>query len=186
MAVNALRKKGAKMSLQEALERVEKLQRLAQSSNEHEAALAASRLKSFDIDAARAPRQEAVNTEGGTKSKGIFSDRTIEILQELPDRPYREVCQLQAEQDPTKTGVNWDELHFELLEKAKKLGVDAIVNIQLNGTISQKILCGTAIKYLNAQELHDIKQQTKLEDDEKARLEELKESRDQNTAPDIG
>ncbi len=174
------------MSLQEALERVEKLRRLTQSSNEHEAALAALRIKTFDVDVARAPRLEAVNTEDGTKSEGHFSDRKIEILQELPDRPYREVCQIQAEQDPKKTGVNWDELRFELLEKAKKLGVDAILNIQLNGTIRQKILCGTAVKYLNPQELHDIKQETKLEDDEEARLEELKESRDENTAPGVG
>jgi hypothetical protein len=58
MAVNALRKKGAKMSLQEALERVEKLKKLAQSSNQHEAALATLRLKSFDVNAARAPKSE--------------------------------------------------------------------------------------------------------------------------------
>ena len=42
MPVNALRKSGARMSLQEALERVEKLKRLSHSSNVHEAALAAS------------------------------------------------------------------------------------------------------------------------------------------------
>ena len=56
MPINALRKTGARMSLQEALERVDKLKRLSQSSNEHEAALAALRLKAFDMNAARAPR----------------------------------------------------------------------------------------------------------------------------------
>ena len=74
MPVNALRKSGARMSLQEALERVEKLKRLTQSSNEHEAALAALRLKTFDVDAARAPRLE----EASTKSAPIKEEHTEE------------------------------------------------------------------------------------------------------------
>ena len=58
MPVNVLRKKGARMSLQEAQDRVEKLKRLAESSNPHEAALAAMRLENFDVEVARAPRRE--------------------------------------------------------------------------------------------------------------------------------
>ena len=45
MPVNVLKKKGAKMSLQEAQERVEKLKNLMESNNPHEAALAEARFK---------------------------------------------------------------------------------------------------------------------------------------------
>jgi hypothetical protein len=49
MPVNMLRKKGARMSLQEALDRVGKLERLSHSSNQHEAALAATMTHRFAV-----------------------------------------------------------------------------------------------------------------------------------------
>ena len=108
MPVNALRKSGARMSLQEALERVEKLKRLTQSSNEHEAALAALRLKTFDVDAARAPRFEEATTESAPIKEETTEEQTIPVLDALPEIPYETLDELEAHQPTDKTTVNWD------------------------------------------------------------------------------
>ncbi len=91
MPVNALRKKGARMSLQEALDRVDKLERLSHSSNQHEAALAAMRLKSFDVETARAPRVEPVVNDATIHGENLNADKHIEILEEVPDIPYETI-----------------------------------------------------------------------------------------------
>lgn len=118
MPVNALRKFGARMSLQEALERMEKL-KLTHNSNEHEAALAALRLKTFDIHAARAPRvEEPTATSTPISEAPPNNDRPIPILDALPDVPYETLDELEAHQLPDKKTVNWDELHVILLQKA--------------------------------------------------------------------
>ncbi len=184
MPVNALRKTGARMSLQEALERMEKLRRLMTSSNEHEAALAALRLKTFDIDAARAPRTE----EPAAKLNPIENpenDRSIPILETFPDVPYETLDEMEAHQPEDKKSVNWDELHVLLLQMARKLEADAVTNIQLKGTPNQKILAGTAIRYLTSQDLFDIDQAyAKANEDELAKME-AKERRDEAYAPPI-
>lgn len=186
MPVNALRKKGARMSLQEAYERVEKLKRLTQSSNPHEAALAAQRLQTFDIDAARAPRSDTLEAELASTANGCIPDKPIEVLAEWPTKPYREIGEVEAKQPPDKKRVNWDELHFELLATAKKMGADAIVDIKLQGTSSQKLLSGTALEYLKPQEILEMHLSNKLEDDEIAHEMAQKERRDEDTAPGIG
>ena len=87
MPINALRKQGAKMSLQEALERVEKLKRLMKSSNPHEAAAAEARYKAFDIDAARSPRQEIDEVKmTPSGSKTTAQEKPVVILDEFPDQ----------------------------------------------------------------------------------------------------
>ena len=90
MPINALRKPGAKMSLKEALERVEKLKRMAASSNPHEAAVASARLKAFDVNAARAPQSKDSETVPITET-GVNgpSNRKVEVLDELPVIPYK-------------------------------------------------------------------------------------------------
>ena len=185
MPINALRKKGARMSLQEALERVEKLKRLAQSSNPHEAALAELRLKSFDVNAARAPRRETHSDDNSVLGDHPLPDIPVEVLDEVPEIPYREIGGLEARQPSHKKSVNWDVLHFELIEKAREIGADALINIQLSGTVEQKILAGTALKYLNPKEIIELQESTKLEDDEKAYSEAQKERLDENLAPGI-
>ncbi len=187
MPVNALRKSGARMSLQEALERVEKLKRLSHSSNEHEAALAALRLKTFDINAARAPRvEEPTATPTPISEEPPNNDRPIPILDALPDVPYETLDELEAHQPPDKKTVNWDELHMILLQKARALGADAVANIQLKGKVSQKILACTAIRYLTSQDLFEIDQAYALANQDQATKEAAKESRDEDTAPGYG
>ena len=185
MPVNVLRKKGAKMSLQEALDRVEKLKRLSESSNPHEAALAELRLKTFDVNVARSPKRET--KPGGDQGMGDhpLPDITIDVLEEVPEFPYREIGELEACQPSQKKKINWDELHFELLEKARKIGAHAIVNIQLLGTVEQKILAATAIKYLNPKEVLELKELTRLDDEEKVHNEAQQERLDENMAPGI-
>ena len=185
MPVNVLRKKGARMSLQEALDRVEKLKRLTESSNPHEAALAELRLKSFDVDAARFPKKETNPSGDQGLGDQPLPDITVDVLEELPEFPYREIGELEACQPAQKKKMNWDELHFELLEKAKRLGAHAIVNIQLLGTVEQKILAATAIKYLNPKEVMELKELTRLDDEEKIHQEAQKERLDENMAPGI-
>ena len=182
MPVNVLRKRGARMSLQEALDRVEKLKRLSESSNPHEAAVAALRLKSFDVNAARAPRPP----DQPTQDEDRLPDKPVLVLDEFPDTPYREIEQLEVRQDPQKKDVNWDELHFELMEKAKNIGADAILNFQLKGTTTQKSLCATALHFLNPKEISELQEATKLEDEEKAHVLAQKERRDEDTAPGYG
>lgn len=185
MPVNALRKPGARMSLQEALERVEKLRRLTQSSNEHEAALAAMRLKTFDVDAARAPRVEEARAEPVPTKDESSEEPCIPVLDALPDVPYETLDELEAHQPPDKTNVNWDELHTVLLQKAQALGADGVANIQLKGTPNNKILGGTAFRYLTAQDLFEIDQAFAVENEEEAIQMEAKERRDEYYAPPI-
>lgn len=186
MPVNVLRKKGARMSLQEALERVEKLKRLSRSSNPHEAALAALRLKTFDVNVARAPRGESQHTDGTGQGEGSLPDQPVEVLDDFPEQPYRELGEIEVRQSEEKAKVNWDALHFELIETAQKRGADAIVKIQLKGTIDQKVLCGTAVQFLTPNEILELERGKKVEEDEKAISMAAKEGRDQDTAPGIG
>jgi hypothetical protein len=182
MPVNMLRKKGARMSLQEALDRVGKLERLSHSSNQHEAALAAMRLKSFDVETARAPRVETVVDDTSIRGDNLNADKHVEILEEAPVIPY-ETMEIEVHQSEEKSKVNWDELHFELIKKAQIMGADALLHIQMKGTASQKVLGATALKYLTPLEILEIEQSQFLEKDEKAYEESLKERRDQDTAP---
>ena len=186
MPVNALRKKGARMSLQEALERVEKLRRLSQSSNQHEAALAAMRLKNFDVERARAPRSEPAAEEASTVEEHFPLNKDIEILDEIPIVPHETLDEIEVGQSTDKPKVNWDELHFSLLKKAQSIGADALINIQLKGTADQKVLGATALKYLTPKEVFEIQQATALEEAEKAYHQAQKERRDEDTAPGIG
>jgi hypothetical protein len=186
MPVNALRKTGARMSLQEALERMEKLKRLMQSSNEHEAALAALRLKTFDVDAARAPRKEEPTPTPTPIVEDLSTDHAIPILDDFPDVPYETLNEIEAPQPEEKTSVNWGELHVILLQKAQALGADAITKIQLKGTPNQKILGGTAIRYLTAQDLFEIDQAHSIVNFEEHIKMEAKERRDEDTAPGYG
>jgi len=189
MPINALRKTGARMSLQEALERVDKLKRLSQSSNEHEAALAALRLKAFDMNAARAPRTVDVEPEApqsAVTDEMVPVEKAIEVLDAFPEIPYETVDEFEAHQPPGKSQVNWDELHFMLLQMARKSGADAVLNLQLKGTVSKKCLAGTAIRYLTAKDLYEIDQGNSIQHEEEAIEMEAKERRDENTAPGIG
>lgn len=182
------------MSLQEALERVDKLKRMAASSNPHEASVAAERLQTFDINTARLPRAaraegtpDATESTAGTETAGTASPgNAIKVLDELPVVPYLELGELEVEQPPEKSSVNWDVLHAELLERAHHIGAHAIINIQIKGTIQRKILMGTALKYLTPQEILERQAANKLEDDEKAYLEAQKERRDEEWAPPVG
>ncbi|MCZ6799787.1 MAG: hypothetical protein O7F12_04795 [Nitrospirae bacterium] len=186
MPTNALRKKGAKMSLQEAQERVEKLKRLMTSSNQHEAALAASRLAAFDIHVARAPRADTLTEEEKLAMASLFKKQDIEVLDVYPTRPYKDLGEIEVSGPPEKTGVNWEELHFELIERVQKLEAHAIIHIQLKGTIKQKILTGTALKYLNMDDIYDLEQKHKLAKEEAEYYLAQKERRDENSAPGIG
>ena len=103
MPVNALRKKGARMSLQEALDRVGKLERLSHSSNQHEAALAAMRLKSFDVETARAPRVETVVDDTSIRGDNLNADKHVEILEEVPVIPYETMDEIEVCQSEGKT-----------------------------------------------------------------------------------
>ena len=170
------------MSLQEALERVEKLERLSHSSNPHEAALAAMRLKGFDVEKARAPRTEQA-VEAEQQSENPNADKPIEILEALPGIPYETMDAIEAHQPSDKTKVNWDELHFELIKKAQIMGADALFDIQLKGTPSQKILGATALRYLSPNEILEIQRSKALEEEEKAYKESQKERRDESSAP---
>lgn len=190
MPINALRKPGAKMSLQEALERAEKLKRMAASSNPHEAASAAARLNAFDIHAARAPQPQGPTTATESpltpRFEGVPSTHTVEVLDELPMIPHQELGELEVVQPPETSSVNWDVLHAELLERAQQINANAIINIQIKGTIRQKILTGTALKYLTPQEILAVQAANKLEEDEKAYREAQKERRDEDWAPPVG
>ena len=173
------------MSLQEARDRVEKLKRLSQSSNPHEAALAALRLKTFDINAARTPKESSMPSGGSIPGEDALSDNIVEILEEFPDEQYEEIGEIAVQQSADEKKVNWDTLHFELIEHAQKKGADAIVNIQLKGTPDQKILSGIAVRYLSPQEIHELEKGKKVEEDEKAISEAQKERRDEDSAPPI-
>lgn len=187
MPINELRKPGARMSLKEALERVEKLKRMAASSNPHEAAVATARLKAFDVNAARASQlKNAEPVPIAELGENGPSTHQIEVLDELPVIPYKELGELEVEQPPDTSSVNWDVLHAELLERAQQIGAHAIINIQIKGTIQQKILTGTALKYLSPQEILDIQAANKLDEDEKAYQEAQKERRDEDWAPPVG
>ncbi|MDT7043219.1 hypothetical protein [Candidatus Nitronereus thalassa] len=187
MPVNALRKTGARMSLQEALERMEKLKRLMQSSNEHEAALAALRLKTFDVNAARAPRLEKEPIPTPVQmAEDPTTNQSIPVLDDFPDVPYETLDELEAHQPEDKTSVNWAELHKILLQQALAIGADAVTKIQLKGTPKQKILGGTAIRYLTAQDLFEIDQAHAIENIEEHIKMEAKERRDEDTAPGYG
>jgi hypothetical protein len=188
MPINELRKPGAKMSLKEALERAEKLQRMAASNNPNEAAVAAARLKAFNVDAARAPQSKDAEIAPATiaeTGEHRPANQKIEVLDELPVIPYKELGELEVEQPPNKS-VNWDVLHAELLERAQQIGAHAVIDIQIKGTIQQKILIGTALKYLSPQEILDVQAANKLDEDEKAYYEAQKERRDEDWAPPVG
>ena len=174
------------MSLQEALERVEKLKRLSQSSNQHEAALAAMRLKNFDVEVARAPRFEPVAEEASTSEDNPNLNKIVEILDEVPIVPYETMDEIEVGQTEDKPKVNWDELHFALIKKAQSIGADALIHIQLKGTADQKVLGATALKYLTPKEVFEIQQATALDEAEKAYHQAQKERRDEDTAPGIG
>jgi len=186
MPVNALRKQGARMSLQEALERVEKLKRLSQSSNPHEAALAAMRLKDFDVEVARFPRSEPVAEDPSTSEDQSYVNKVVEILEEMPIVPYETLDEIEVGQSSDKSKVNWDELHFALVKKAQRMGADALIHLQLKGTAEQKVLGATALKYLTPKEVLDIQESTALEDAEKAYAQSQKERLDEDLAPGIG
>ncbi len=187
MPINELRKPGARMSLKEALERAEKLKRMAASSNPNEAAVAAARLKAFDVDAARAPHSKNAEIAPATITEtGESGPQKVEVLDELPVIPYKDLGELEVEQPPETPSVNWDVLHAELLERAQQIGANAIIDIQIKGTIQQKILTGTALKYLSPQEILDVQAANKLDDDEKAYHEAQKERRDEDWAPPVG
>ncbi len=194
MPINVLRKPGAKMSMQEACERVDKLKRMAASNNPHEASVAAERLKAFDAHAARTPRSaqsegtpDATEPIPGTETaETTFPRDAVKVLDEWPVIPYRELGELEVEQPPETSSVNWDVLHRELLERTHTIGGHAIINIQIKGTIQQKILTGTALQYLTPQEILERQAANKLEDDEKAYLEAQKERRDEEWAPPVG
>lgn len=190
MPINALRKPGAKMSLKEALERAEKLKRMAASSNPHEAASAAARLNAFDIHAARAPQPQGSTHATASPRTQRFEDEPsthrVDVLDEWPVIPYKELGELEVVQLPEHSSVNWDVLHAELLERAQRIDADAVIHIRIKGTIRQKILTGTALKYLTPQEILDVQAANKLEDDEKAYREAQKERRDEDWAPPVG
>ncbi|MCH8039063.1 MAG: hypothetical protein IH977_01810 [Nitrospinae bacterium] len=187
------------MSLQEALDRVEKLKRLMESSNPHEAALAESRLKNFNIDAARAPKSEETQLDEETTSEAVpeaipeavpeagVADKQIEVLTEYPVQPHSPIATLEVHQEARQTRVNWDELHFALVEKARQAGADAIVDIQMKGNPKQKILAGIALKYLNTKDLFidHVPTEAEIEEQEQEKLREEQERRDENTAPEI-
>ena len=183
MPVNAIRKSGARMSLQEAQDRVGKLERLSHSSNRHEAALAAMRLKSFDIETARAPRLDPVVDETAIRGDNLNADKHIEILEEAPDVPYERMDEIDVQQSADTSKVNWDELHFELIKKAQIMGADALLHIQLKGTPDQKVLGATALKYLTPMEIQEVEQSQAMEKAQKAHEESLKERRDEASAP---
>jgi len=187
MPINALRKPGAKMSLKEALERAEKLKRMAASSNTNEAAVAAARSKAFDVDAARSPQAKDAKFEPApVMETGEHGPQKVEVLDELPVVPYKELGELEVEQAPDTSSVNWDVLHAELLERAQQIGAHAVIDIQIKGTIQQKILTGMALKYLSPQEILDVQAANKLDEDEKAYYEAQKERRDEDWAPPVG
>ena len=185
MPVNVLKKKGARMSLHEAQERVEKLKNLMQSSNPHESALAEARLKVFDIHEARYPKKEKAPSATVRTGEPRHSSNAVEVLDEVPERPHHELGTVEVEQQSNQKKIDWDQMHAELRERAKQIGADALVNIHLKGTVKQRILCATALRYLTPVEIEAIKQQTKYEDDEKAYYEEQKERRDEANAPPI-
>jgi hypothetical protein len=174
------------MSLHEALERVEKLRRLSESSHPHEAALAAMRLKAFDVEVARYPRSEPVAENVPTSEDHSYLNKVVEILDEIPIVPYETLDEIEVGQSPDKSKVNWDELHFALVKKAQRMGADALIHIQLKGTAEQKVLGATALKYLTPKEVLEIQQSTALDDAEKAYNESQKERLDEDLAPGIG
>ncbi|GJL65638.1 MAG: hypothetical protein NPIRA05_06090 [Nitrospirales bacterium] len=173
------------MSLREAQDRIEKLKNLTQSNNPHEAELAASRLNAFDIETARYPKREPSPAQAGKKGEMKRSTVIVEVLDDLPERPHHDLGIIEVKQPENQQKVDWEELHAELRERAKQIGADALVNIHLKGTVKQRILCATALRYLTPVEIDEIKQQTKYEDDEKAYWEEQKERRDESFAPGI-
>ena len=185
MPVNMLKKKGAKMSLHEAQERIKKLKNLMKSSNPHESALAEARLKVFNIREARYPKREAKPSAPPSDGGLRYTSNEIEVLDEVPERPHHELGMVEVEQPSDQKKINWDAMHADLRERAKQIGADVLVNIQLKGTVKQRILCATALRYLTPVEIEAIKLQTKYEDDEKAYYEEQKERRDEANAPPI-
>ncbi|WP_447969570.1 hypothetical protein [Nitrospira sp. M1] len=185
MPVNVLKKNGAKMSLREAQDRIEKLKSLMQSSNPHEAALAASRLQVFDVETARYPKREPTPSETPERVDVKRATVIIEVLDDVPERPHHDLGVVEVEQPPKQKKVNWEALHTELRDRAQQIGADVLVNIHLKGTLKQRILCATALRYLTPVELDEIQQETKYEDDEKAYREEQKERRDESLAHGI-
>jgi hypothetical protein len=184
MPVNVLRKKGARMSLQEALDRVEKLKRLSKSSNPHEAALATLRLKTFDVDAARAPKKDNLK-DAAIPMQDADRDTLVEVLEDFPEEPYQEIGVMEVRQSADQNKVNWDTLHFELIGQAQKKGADVIVKIQLKGTTDQKVLSGIALRYLSPNEILELEKGKKVEEDEEAISMAQKERRDEDSAPPI-
>jgi hypothetical protein len=144
------------------------------------------RLKSFDVEAARAPRTEPVVEEAFASEELPHMQKTVEILDELPIVPYETLDEIEVGQPPDKAKVNWDELHFALIKKAQSIGADALIAIQLKGTAEKKILGATALKYLTPKEVFEIQQATAMEEAEKNYHQAQKERRDEDTAPGIG
>ncbi len=180
------------MSLREALERVEKLKRMAASANPHEAAVAAGRLNAFDVHAARAPWSAHSNNAPDAAAPLANTDgsasphNAVSVLDDWPVIPFSELGDLDVEQPSGTPSVNWDVLHAELLERAHAIGAHAVLNIRIGGTIRQKVLTGTALKYLTPREILDRQAANKLDDDEHAHREAQKERRDEEWAPPVG
>ena len=173
------------MSLQEAQDRVAKLKNLAQSSNPHEAELATAHLNMFDMEKVRYPKREEEPVQSNAKGEIHRSASAVEVLDDVPERPHHDLGVVEVEQPEKQKKVDWEALHAELRERAQEIGADVLVNIHLKGTVKQRILCATALRFLTPVELDEIKQSTKYEDDEKAYLEEQKERRDESFAPPI-
>ena len=85
------------------------------------------------------------------------------MLDDIPERAYHELGEVEVQQPPKQKKVNWEEMHAELRERAKQIGADVLVNINLKGTVKQRVLCATALRYLTPVEIDEIKQQTKYE-----------------------
>ncbi len=173
------------MSLQEAKDRVEKLTNLTHSSNPHEAELASAHLKMFDIETARYPKREVPTSPTGSKSETQRSANAVEVLDDVPERPHHDLGVVEVEQPEDQKKVDWEALHAELRERAQQIGADVLVDINLKGTVKQRILCATALRYFTPVELDEMKELTKYDDDEKAYYEEQKERRDESNAAPI-
>ncbi|MEO7861819.1 MAG: hypothetical protein ABIU05_15570, partial [Nitrospirales bacterium] len=132
------------------------------------------------------PRSEPVTENVSPPDDQAYINKAVEILDEMPIVPYETLDEIEVEQSPDKSKVNWDELHFALVKKAQRMGADALIHIQLKGTAEQKVLGATALKYLTPKEVLEIQQSNALEDAEKAYSESQKERLDEDLAPGIG